>query len=308
MRNKIRNPHEKKQPVLIAFCVAVIILIGYLGFSMLETRHKKNLDTALDQEKLEWQAKNDKLQNKIISLEKTITRLSGDTGPVPEEEIIITDESGLEESENPVSFEDVERRIASFFVHLDEQEYVKKYIKGGIYNVYEEAIEKLSEKKPLLVNETESLYTMFSNIAHFYRVLGAEKISLFKEILENEDGTIESVIRDFYIWYTFDGNKRKGIKGHPSPEMLYEYAGFFINTIGGRNYLMRRDSKIRILTSYYSVLILDRANDMKQNPNGIDIRPYLRLVISDLSGKSGLIFHSEYMRSLRILANKYNID
>ena len=71
---------------------------------------------------------------------------------------------------------------------------------------------------------------------------------------------------------------------------------------------MRRDSKIRILTSYYSVLILDRANDMKQNPNGIDIRPYLRLVISDLSGKSGFIFHYEYMKTLKKLEGKYNIS
>ena len=83
---------------------------------------------------------------------------------------------------------------------------------------------------------------------------------------------------------------------------------FFLNTIGGRNYLMRQESKIRILTSYYSVLILDRANDMKQNPNGIDIRPYLRLVFSDLSNKSGFTFHYEYMKNLKRLKEKYNID
>ena len=197
----------------------------------------------------------------------------------------------------------------SFFVHLDQQEYIKDFnFEGSSYNEYEEVIQKISEKTPLLGNETESLYNMFLNMAHFYRVLGARRLSIIKEVITRENEDIESTMRDFYLWYTYDGQDRKRIKGRPSPQVLYEYAGFFLNTIGGRNYLMRRESKIRMLTSYYSVLILDRANDMKQNPNGIDIRPYIRLLISDLSNKSGLLFHYEYMKNLKRLKEKYNIN
>ena len=148
---------------------------------------------------------------------------------------------------------------------------------------------------------------MFLNIAHFYRALGSERLSMVKDVLTHENENIESTMRDFYLWYTYDSKDRKKIKGRPSQQVLYEYAGFFLNTIGGRNYLMRRDSKIRMLASYYSLLIMDRANDMKQNPNGIDMRPYIRLVISDLSGKSGFIFHYEYMKNLKRLEEKYNI-
>ena len=303
----------KKQSFTVIICVVILVIIGFLGYRILESRYKKELDATLEQEKVEWQGKNEKLRNKIDSLEKTISNLSGDTDLVNEEGMEPTDGPGLVESasdsEYSDSIEDVERRIASFFVYLDKQEYIKKYkLNGSIYNVYEDAVQKLSKKIPLLTNETESLYNIFLNIAHFYRVLGSDRLSLFKDILSHEEENIEPTMRDFYIWYSHDEKDNKRIKGRPSPDVLYDYAGFFLNTIGGRNYLMRRDSKVRILMNYYCVLILDRANDMKQNPNGIDIRPYLRLVISDISDKSGFIFHSEYMKNLRMLMIKYSID
>ncbi len=310
MLKKNRSTTNKKQVLTIIILIVIVGLAGFAGYSILESRHNKNLDT-LEKEKSEWQEKNDKLQDKINSLEKTISRFSGDTGLTPEEGSNPAAESGSDQPaegpEKPVPIEDVERRIAGFFVELDKQEYIKKFhFQKNSYDEYEDIIEKLSKKEPLLTNETSSLYNMFLNMAHFYRVLGKEKISLIKDILANED--IEPVMRDFYLWYTYDGKDRKKIKGRPSQQVLYQYAGFFLNTIGGRNYLMRRNAKIRILTSYYSLLILDRANDLKQNPNGIDIRPYLRLVFSDLSGKSGFVFYSEYMKNLKMLMEKYNIN
>ena len=70
---------------------------------------------------------------------------------------------------------------------------------------------------------------------------------------------------------------------------------------------MRRDSKIRILTSYYSVLLLDRANDMKKNIHGIDIRPHLRMLSADLSNYTGLKYKQEYLLKINDLKNKYSI-
>jgi hypothetical protein len=302
--------YPKNRNLLYIVCIAAMIIAGFMGYRVLESRHKKHLDATLEKETLEWAGKNDKLRRRITSLEKTISRLSGDTELPTEEDIIGTDEPAKDLSdegpETAVSISEVERRIAAFFVHLDKEDYIKEYKLGtGVYDVYVETIEKISEKPPLLVNETDSLSSMFQNIAHFYRLLGSGRLSLIKDILLYEDEEMESTMRDFYLWYTNSNNSN--IKGRPSPEALYEYAGFFLNTIGGRNYLMRRDSKIRILTSYYSVLILDRANDTKQNPNGIDIKPYIRLVYGDISGKSGFSFYSEYIKKLARLKDKYNI-
>ena len=301
---------SKKQSIIVVLCIVILGLLGFIGYSILESKYKKNLGTALEKEKSEWQEKNEELTYKIDSLKKTIATLTGDADLVEDEDISGPGSNKFDkDSEQTDSIEEVERRIASFFVHLDQQEYIKDFnFEGSSYNEYEEVIQKISEKTPLLGNETESLYNMFLNMAHFYRVLGARRLSIIKEVITRENEDIESTMRDFYLWYTYDGQDRKRIKGRPSPQVLYEYAGFFLNTIGGRNYLMRRESKIRMLTSYYSVLILDRANDMKQNPNGIDIRPYIRLLISDLSNKSGLLFHYEYMKNLKRLKEKYNIN
>ena len=303
---------EKKQNNLFIICALIIAGLAVLGYILLESSHKKDLETALNDKNMEWQGKTDKLMEKIDTLEKEISAFSGEDDQPFMEQDNPEDGNDLSEPDKKPqtsdNFDDVERRIASFFLYLDKQEYVKKHkIKGSTYNEYEEAVQKLSEKKPLIANETESLYNMFLNIAHFYRVLGNDKLSLFKDVLANEDEKIETTMRDFYLWYTYNDKNKKRIKGRPSPQVLYGYAGFFLNTIGGRNYLMRRDSKVRILTSYYSVLILDKSNDMKQNPNGIDIRPYLKLLFSDLSDKTGFAFHSEYMKNLGRLMDKYNI-
>lgn len=309
---------SKKRPVkyknghtfLYIILIAILVIAGFAGYRMLDSRHQKDL-ASLEKKNLEWSGKNDKLRNRINSLEKTISRLSGETELPPEEDIYETDETAGDFSEEgveeAVSVSEIERRIAAFFVRLDKQDYIKEYKLGrGTYDVYEETILKISEKPPLLVNETESLNSMFMNIAHFYRLLGVERLSLIRDVLSYEYEDMESTMRDFFLWYTRSNNP--GLKGRPSQQALYEYAGFFLNTIGGRNYLMRRDSKIRILTGYYSLLILDRANDTKQNQYGIDIRPYIRLVYGDISGKSGFMFYSEYMKRLTRLKAKYNIE
>jgi hypothetical protein len=86
---------------------------------------------------------------------------------------------------------------------------------------------------------------------------------------------------------------------------MYEYASFFLNTLGGRSYLMRRDSKVRLLTTYYCILVLDRANDNGMNPNGVDIRPLIVLTANDIHSQKGLIHQKSYLAELSRLAGKY---
>ena len=86
---------------------------------------------------------------------------------------------------------------------------------------------------------------------------------------------------------------------------MYEYASFFLHTLGGRSYLMRRDSKVRLLTTYYCILVLDRANDSGMNPNGVDIRPLIVLTANDIRSQKGLIYQKSYLAELSRLAGKY---
>ncbi|MFC1494748.1 hypothetical protein ACFL6W_05665 [Thermodesulfobacteriota bacterium] len=304
----------KKQNIVMIISIIVICGLVFSGYIILKSRHEKELDNIRRQEEEAWNSKTELLQDKVTGLEKEISVLSGN---ISEELDISGDleytpgpggmlEKGTEES---LRIEDIERRIASFFLRLDEQGYIKQYeLKGSSYGEYEALIEKLSLKTPLIVNETESLYNMFLNIAHFYRTLGKNRLTMVRDVLINEHDIIESTMRDFYLWYTYDYGGEKKIKGRPSTEVLYEYAGFFLNTIGGRNYLMRRDSKLRILTAYYSILFLDKANDLKKNPHGIDIRPHLRMLLNDVSTYTGFKYKFEYIKQINGLKKKYRVE
>ena len=207
------------------------------------------------------------------------------------------------------SLEELERQIAAFFAYLDKKEYVRAYgLNGGIYNQYELSVRKLSSNFPVVTGETDSLYHLFLNIAHFYRVLGKKRVYLVRDILQNESEIIESVMKTFYRWYTYDEKAAGNLKGRPELRVLYQYAGYFLKTLGGRSYLLRRDSKTRILTTYYCVCILDLANDKGLNSDGIDIRPHIEMTYNDIANQMGLIHQKEYLLQLENLKRKYKLS
>ena len=69
---------------------------------------------------------------------------------------------------------------------------------------------------------------------------------------------------------------------------------------------MRRDSQLRILASYYCLLILDKANDEKLNRYGIDIRPQIELLMSEINNTKNLIYKKRYLGKLATLEAKYD--
>ena len=108
-----------------------------------------------------------------------------------------------------------------------------------------------------------------------------------------------------FDWSLPEESPPEGIEGRPSLGTLYEYAGFFLNSVGGRSYLLRRDSRVRILTTYYCVLIVDRANQEEANRHGIDIRPHIDSVAEEIGNHRGLVFQKEYLDALAGLQEKY---
>jgi hypothetical protein len=202
---------------------------------------------------------------------------------------------------------EVEHRVKAFFAYLDEQPYVQVYnLQGGTYLQYQIAINKLSSNPPAVAGEMQSLYTMVRNVAHLYRVMGKKPIYLTREILQNESEVIEPVMQTFYQWYTMSDGGPAALGGRPSLETMYEYAGFLLNTLGGRSYLLRRSPKVRALTTYYCVLILDSANDDELNSKGIDIRPYIKSSLMEIKNQIGLMHQKAYITKLSELSLKYS--
>jgi hypothetical protein len=235
-----------------------------------------------------------------------LAEVSGETQQ-EDKEVTPQLEGEISKEKKQPSFAEVEGHIMAFFSYMDDQEYVQSYkFKEGTFRQYQIAIKQLSSKLPIITGEMSSLYNIVRNVAHFYRIMGKKRVLLVKETLQNESEVIESVIRTFYLWFTMDDEGQSSVQGRPSMENIYEYAGYILNTLGGRSYLLRRDPKVRTLTTYYCVLILDKANDEELNSKGIDIRPYIGSSLMEIENQTGLVHRKEYLTKLRELWLKYH--
>ncbi|MBE9546747.1 MAG: hypothetical protein IMF10_04515 [Proteobacteria bacterium] len=195
-------------------------------------------------------------------------------------------------------YDEIHQEVIKFFDYLDQKNYIKAYrLKEGTYKHFLKLMGKLSAKLPVVSGETQDIYVLTHNIAHFYRVIGKKNISLVKDILSNESVIIEPTMGLFYEWITKGiEDKRKEIK--TSTKAIYEYAGFFLNTLGGKAYLSRRGSRTRILVTYYSILTLDKANTENLNRHGINIHPLLTLLMDDMRNQKNLSRKDEYLKRL----------
>ena len=299
----------------IVVVLVIIAVSGFFLFSKISGWHKSKLEKAVQKEQETWQGKASKLEQEVSELKLELTDVKGQN--VPEEKLAKVfgkeekEETRQEEAastppEKLSEFAVTERQIAAFFTYLDKRQYIQSLnLAGGSYLQYQIAIEKLSAKPPIIVGEMDSLYNMVRNVAHFYRVMGKKRVLLVKQILQNESEVIEEVMKTFYKWFTMADGGKATLKGRPSTTALYEYAGYILNTLGGRSYLLRRSPKVRALTTYYSVLIIDRANDEELNSRGIDIRPYIRSSLLEIKNQIGFIHQKEYITRLSELSLKY---
>jgi hypothetical protein len=198
-------------------------------------------------------------------------------------------------------------RILLFFERLDRQNYIREYpIKGSTLEHFKGIVSKLLANPPVVARETDDLFAILNNMAHFFRILGPKDILLIKDVLMHEREIIEPTMALFYRWSELDSKCTGNDLDLSLPLAgLYEYAGYFINTLGGQAYLFRRELYLRHLLRYYSVLIVDRANEIDANRYGIDIRYTLDSLISEIQGNSDLIEKQAYLEELIRLQKRY---
>lgn len=198
-------------------------------------------------------------------------------------------------------------KILAFFNHLDNQEYVAAYqLQEGSKTHFNQIVGQLFANPPVVTREVDDLFTILNNMSHFFRVIGKQNILLVKEILLRESEDVEPVMALFYRWSEI-GHRYKGNEAMISLPLkdLYEYAGFFLNTLGGQSYLFRRGPRIRMLVKYYSILVIDRANKEKRNRHGIDIRFSIDSLINELEASQNLAYKDDYLKKLYALQSQY---
>ncbi|MDO9515560.1 MAG: hypothetical protein Q7J01_05610 [Syntrophales bacterium] len=199
----------------------------------------------------------------------------------------------------------VQERVEQLFAYLDRQEYIKSYnLTEGSYRHFLGITAKLSSRPPVVSGETDDLLTLRSNITHLFRVMGKEDVSLTLDVLSHEEEEkIEGAMGILYKWGVREA-QREGGAIRADMGGLYEYAAFFLNTLSGKAYLLRRESQVRILLTYYSILILDSADTQQLNRHGVDILPHVNLLIDDINRYRGLDHKDKYLARLKAIREK----
>lgn len=292
---------EKTFKVLvILFAVVGIGLFGYHWFSQW---HTKSIDQALESEKK-------KCLDRIAQLEAEIAQL---TQQVETQQVTQPSQSelvnvfGAGKPMEPIILGEMDCKkitgqAVAFFQYLDSKAYlIWPGINMRAEELFDEITRQLAAVPPINVGEMENIHNLVRNVTHFYRILGKNRINLLKEILSSESAVMEPAMAVLFAWTIACNNNSDQF----DLNTLYQYSHFFLNTLGGRSYLLRRDTKLRMLINYYALLIIDMANDAKLNAYGFDIRPHLDYIFYDINNQKGLMYRQRYLSMLSALQNKY---
>ncbi|KJS31558.1 MAG: hypothetical protein VR64_10940 [Desulfatitalea sp. BRH_c12] len=291
---------EKTVKILvIVFAVAGLALLGYY---LVNQWHTRTVAQTLEQERQGW-------QERVARLETEVQRLKEEVGPRTAQ----TDLADVFGSDKPLAQEEtvdcqrITTQAVAFFRYLDGQAYLQDYNDSmRAETFFEDVFQRLAANPPTNVGEMDNLYTVIRNVTHLYRVLGKERILLINEIAKNEAPVVEPAMGVIFNWMAVCGTGKGKTPDSARLESLYQYACFFLNTMGGRGYLLRRDSKVRMLTNYYALRVVDMANDANLNSLGIDIRPHLDYLFYDINNQKGLLYRQRYLTQLAALKNKYH--
>ncbi|MBW2029290.1 MAG: hypothetical protein JRH06_01750 [Deltaproteobacteria bacterium] len=224
---------------------------------------------------------------------------------------VVEPEVNQRDSEPPELFKDCKEardEILEFFRYLDGQVYVKRLNSNtNTYDTFKELIGTLSANPPVPAGEGIDTRLITKNIFHFFRILDRKDLRLIRQVIEKEKDSLEINMALFYVWLAGRGSSpctdREAIR--PSFDTLYRYAGFFLNTIGGRAYLFRRATKFRLLVSFYSLLIIHEADKQGTNTLGIDIFPLLEPLGDEISLYPDLYFKDQYLEKLDEISRYY---
>jgi hypothetical protein len=218
---------------------------------------------------------------------------------------------GKKETEaQPMTREDecerMEKDLAEFFAFLEKKDYIRELELGkDLFTHFRTIIESLSSHPPIPAGEGFNYDIMIQNIYHLYRTLGLRDLKLIKAIAEHEEDAMEVNLALFYRWI-MSGDTCGRNEGLPPPlDITYRYAGYLINSIGGRAYLFRRETRLRLLLSYYCILIIHEADKRKINSFGINVTPYLEPLADEIENYRLLYFRKEYAGRLIDLKNYY---
>ncbi|MCW5200490.1 hypothetical protein VU07_01550 [Desulfobulbus sp. F4] len=206
----------------------------------------------------------------------------------------------------PMSCSQAAGKLRGFLDDIEKKSYLKEFnLRQPLRKHLDSMKDKLAAKSPAVVRETDDLYTVISNTAHFFRVIGKDNIQLLKTLLEQEQGKLEDMAAALHA--ASIGPDCPADTVQLPFNTAYEYSVFFLNTIGGRSYLFRREARTRLLINYYALLLIDEANVRSLNSHGINISGMIQPLIREMEATNQLARKEEYLSRLCALAERHPV-
>jgi hypothetical protein len=196
--------------------------------------------------------------------------------------------------------------LAEFFSYLDGKDYIR-YLdpEADTRSRFKKILKRLASRPPVPAGEGIDPKIIIRNVYHFFRVLDRKDLRLIRELTIHEQDSLEIDMEMLYRWLIL-GDSCPGPVGIGMPfQSVYRYAGFFLNTIGGRAYLSRRPSNLRLLVNYYCILIVHTADRIGKNNYGIDILPFIAPLRDEIGHYSELQFIGKYTERLNDIESYY---
>ena len=309
---------------LPAILILLIIGVAAIGYLLMERFSQREAQLALEKENLAKTEEMERLANHVTQMEEAVkeekeaitppeklAEVFGEQAPPPglaperlESEEIAAVKKGMEEEPPPVErfprleCSVLENRVSRYFAYLDKKDYP---FPNGSKAYLLDVMDRLSKRLPL-PGEVRDPNDMLSNTFHLYRALSKKDIFLIKEILRKERDTMEQSMNYFHQYLTQCRGQENFL---PPLDFFYEYAHFFLSTLGGRSYLFRMEGGLRLLLVYYCAMIIHEADVAGINRYGLDIRPYLTTLESDLKGHKRLYYSERYRAEVRRMIQAY---
>lgn len=226
---------------------------------------------------------------------------------LPDSEIPLSRLVDANQNDPEIQYSELLTRLDNFYSHLDSQPYMQAFkLPEPSKTHFSKLIQKLLDNPPVVTRETDDLFTLLKNTAHFFRIIGKDNILVLKGILDREKDSFESILHTLFILTSQPKILEDAYSIKLDQNALYDYAGFFLNTMGGRLYLFRRDSNSRMAVSFYAIMIVERANNSGNSRHGIDIRPAIDSLIDEIeNGGNKLQKREQYLDALYDLKEKY---
>ena len=297
---------KKRTPFFLISASVLLAIVAGLIVWQWDTLVEKIAGEKIEEERQGWMQRTQELESIILELQQgkefkpllPAERLSQAFGPT----------SPLVKGASPRSMkcQELEDSLRAFCQYLDAGEtFRSQKTHRDSWALFTSILESLERRPPVMSAEAYRPSVIVENSFYFFRLLGAEKIDILREVIKSESDLAEPLMGIIYYWLMTGRSCDKLPSPSSALKFMYNYAGFFLNTLGGHSYLYRQDSRIRLLTVYYSILVMHEANMRELNEVGFDLRFFLPHIFQEIQSRNDLLYAEDYLQTLTNLQLQY---